>query len=142
MARRKTKRKRRRSNDVKLLNVLEAYAYATILTEGALGTSPFGFITGDTNLSSRAAGGSGALAGRDTSMIISGAGEISLGDLVKEPQLALDTIYGNVNSNWQAMAIQSVMVGIGFKFGKRLLRRPIANVNRNIMKPLGVGVKI
>ena len=139
MAKRKTKRTRRRSNDVKLLNVLEAYAYATILTEGALGTSPFGFITGDTNLSSRT---SGAIGGRDTSMIISGAGEISLGDLVKEPQLALDTIYGNVNSNWQAMAIQSVMVGVGFKFGKRLLRRPIANVNRNIMKPLGVGVKI
>jgi len=139
MAKRKGKRTRRRSNDVKLLNVLEAYAYATILTEGALGTSPFGFITGDTNLASRT---SGAIGGRDTSMIISGAGEISLGDLVKEPQLALDTIYGNVNNNWQAMAIQSVMVGVGFKFGKRLLRRPIANVNRNIMKPLGVGVKI
>ena len=139
MARRKAKAKRRRSNDVKLLNVLEAYAYATILTEGALGTSPFGFITGDTNLGQRTSGG---LGGRDTSMIITGAGEISLGDLVKEPQLALDTIYDNVNTNWQAMAIQSVMVGIGFKFGKRLLRRPIANVNRNIMKPLGVGVKI
>ncbi len=28
------------------------------------------------------------------------------------------------------------------KLGKKLMRRPIANVNRNIFKPLGIGVKL
>jgi len=40
------------------------------------------------------------------------------------------------------MAVQSIGVGIGFKLGKRLLRRPISNVNRNIFKPLGAGFKL
>jgi len=41
------------------------------------------------------------------------------------------------------MAIQSMAVSVGFRLGKRLLSRPISNINRNIMVPLlGKTVKV
>ena len=45
----KRKRKTRRSRAFSVLNALEAYVYANILTEGVAGTSPIGLITGDTD---------------------------------------------------------------------------------------------
>lgn len=138
MPRRKTKR-RKRPKTTSLLNVLESLTYASIITEGVAGTSVFGLITGSTDLTQKQ---SGAFGGRDTSMIISGAGEISLGDIISEPGLAVSTMQNNFASNWQAMAVQSFLVSLTFKFGKKLMRRPISNINRNIMKPLGMGVRV
>jgi len=46
---RKKKRSRRRPA-FSILNALEAYVYATILTEGVAGTGPIGFITGEGDL--------------------------------------------------------------------------------------------
>ena len=40
------KKQRRPSRAVSLLNVLESYTYASILTQGVAGTSPFGMLTG------------------------------------------------------------------------------------------------
>jgi hypothetical protein len=40
------------------------------------------------------------------------------------------------------MAVSSIGIGISFKFARKLLRAPIANVNRNLMKPLGIGVRL
>jgi len=65
-----------------------------------------------------------------------------LADIVSTPDQAFGALQANMESNWQAMAIQSLGVGLTFKFGKKLLRRPISNVNRNIFKPLGMGVKL
>ncbi len=50
MARRRKSSPRRRSRSVSLLNVAESYAYANVLTSGLMGTTPVGFITGDTDL--------------------------------------------------------------------------------------------
>ena len=45
------KRKRsRRRNTFSVINALEAYVYATILTEGVAGTSPIGLLTGATDI--------------------------------------------------------------------------------------------
>jgi len=38
--------------------------------------------------------------------------------------------------------VSSIGVGITFKFARKLLSKPIRNVNRNIMKPLGIGVRL
>jgi len=76
-------------------------------------------------------------------MTVTGAGEISIGDLMKEPTMALDTMANNFQSNLAPMAIAAFGTSITFRIGKKLLRRPIANINRNIMKPaLGAGIKL
>jgi len=142
MARRKRKRSRRKSFSV--LNALEAYVYATILTEGVAGTSPVGFITGDADLMQTSIPISKPFAGEaSSSLVTTGQGEISLGDILKEPSLALSTMASNFNNNLAGMAIAGFTTSITFRVGKRLLRKPINNINRNIMKPaLGAGIKL
>ena len=142
MARKKKRSRRRRSFSV--LNALEAYVYASILTEGVAGTSPVGFVTGDTDLMSTSIPISKPFAGEaSSSIVVTGQGEISLGDIISEPSLALSTMAANFNTNLAAMAIASFTTSMTFRIGKRLLRRPIANINRNIMKPaLGAGIKL
>jgi len=142
MARRKAKAKRRRSTGIKILNVLESYTYASILSQGLAGNSPIGLITGDTDLGIvETSGYSFGLPVTGTRVV--GAQSLSLGDIISEPQLALNRMRSNFENNWASMAIQSTLTRFTFKFGKKLLSAPIANVNRNIMKPLlGAGIKL
>jgi len=137
MARKKRKRSRRKTFSV--LNALEAYVYATILTEGVAGTSPWGFVTGAADLKTTVTTGG---VGRGD-MVISGQGEISIGDLMKEPTMALDTMATNFQNNLLPMAVAAFGTSVTFRIGKRLLRRPISNINRNIVKPaLGAGIRL
>ena len=141
MARRRKSRTRRRSRATSLLNVAESYAYANVLTSGLMGTSPVGFFTGGTDLGYKMVSDR-QLAGGVSSMVAVGADQISLGDIVSAPDQAFSIVQSNFMNNYQSMAVQSLAIGVGFRLGKRLLRRPISNVNRNIMKPLGVGFKL
>jgi hypothetical protein len=74
--------------------------------------------------------------------VLGGADVISLGDIISQPALAVNALQSNFMSNYQSMAVQAFGTRLAFKFGKRLLRQPISNINRNIMKPLGVGIKL
>lgn len=141
MARRRRAKTRRRSRATSLLNVAESYAYANVLTSGLMGTSPVGFFTGGTDLGYKMVSDR-QLAGGVSSMVAVGADQISLGDIVSAPDQAFSIVQSNFMNNYQSMAVQSLAIGVGFRLGKRLLRRPISNVNRNIMKPLGVGFKL
>jgi|TARA_R110001583_G_scaffold78465_1_gene212661 hypothetical protein len=139
------KRKRsRRRNTFSVINALEAYVYATILTEGVAGTSPIGLLTGATDIGqtlTKTYGGLGEQMG--TSMTTTGADQISLGDIATEPALAFSTMATNFQANLVPMAFAAFGTSFTFRIGKRLLRRPIANINRNIMKPaLGAGIKL
>ena len=138
MVRRKKKTTRRRSKMFRVINALEAYTYASILSEGIMGNTPYGFLTGASDIKTVQMNvyGSGA-----ESMTI-GAESLSLSEIVQHPDVAFSGMQANFMNNYQAMAIQSLVTSVGFRFGKRLLRRPISNVNRNIMKPLGIGVKL
>ena len=71
-----------------------------------------------------------------------GTDQITLTEMVTSPDVAFSTMSSNFMSNWQNMVVKSFGVSIGFRLGKRLLRRPLGNVNRNIFKPLGIGVKL
>jgi hypothetical protein len=146
MARRKKSSPRRRSRDVSLLNVAESYAYANVLTSGLMGTSPVGFITGAQDLSTgmRKVSQTGMLDGSYTmqAYVDNPDGAISLGDIVSQPDASFAAVQSNFMNNYQQMAIRSLGIGISFRLGKKLLRRPISNVNRNIFKPLGAGFKI
>ena len=118
------------------------------MTEGIAGTSPWGFITGDANLKGTFEGQflqmtSGMNGGGGNGSEVTGAGEISLGDLATNPGTALTQMGMNFQNNLLPMAIAGFTTAIGFKVGKRLLRGPISSVNRNIIKPaLGAGIRL
>ena len=136
MARRRTKTKRRsRSKDVSIINAMEAYAYANLMSQGLAGSSPWEFVTGGSDIGYTSMSGS-------TAMTLTGADKLSLTELVTSPDVAFDAMQKNFAANYQAMAIQAATIGISFRLGKKLLRRPISSVNRNIMKPLGLNIKL
>jgi hypothetical protein len=146
MARRKTKRSRRRKS-FSLINGLEALVYASILTEGTAGTGVWGFITGKPDL----VGGTPMFTkqftddngGSTGSGDLTGAGEISISDIATNPSTALAVMAANFQANLLPMAIAGFTTSIGFRIGKRLLRMPISSVNRNIIKPaLGAGIRL
>jgi len=137
MAKRKSKR-RKSPKTISVLNVLESLTYASIITEGTLGTSVFGLF-GDTDLAQTSVYDQG-LATSTTSW--TGGSALSLGDIMSQPTQAVSIMQTNFANNWKNMAVASFVTGITFKWGRRLMRRPISNINRNIMKPLGVGIRV
>ena len=132
MARRKKAKRRRSPKTISLLNIAESYAYASVLTGGVLANSPIGVLGFD---------GSGAAGGAGYGMTTTN-GAMTLSSIVSDPGSSFDSMSANFMANYQAMAVSSIGIALTFKFAKKLLRKPIANVNRNMMKPLGIGVRL
>ena len=133
MARRKKAKRRRGPKMFSVISAIESYAYANLLTEGLAGNSPVGFITGGSDISYGSSNGA---------MTVTGAGQLSLSEIITHPTTAFTGMQANFMANYQTMAVQAIGIGVGFKVARKLLRRPISNVNRNIMKPLGIGIKL
>lgn len=121
-----------------IINLAESYAYLSVLSEGIAGTSPVGLLGAGDIKPMTVNPGAGAISYTD----YSGTDSISLADMVSTPDVAFGQMTSNFESNWQAMAIKSLGIKLTFKFGKKLLRGPIANVNRTVFKELGMGVKL
>tara|TARA_R100000306_G_C4360609_1_gene135058 strand:+ start:497 stop:925 length:429 start_codon:yes stop_codon:yes gene_type:complete len=140
----KKKGKRRRRSTFSILNAVEALAYGSLVTEGIAGTSLTGFLFGDTNLGMNTTTVSDSWHGSQTlSTNLVGAGEISLGDIVSEPTLAISQMTQNFQNNILPMALGAFGISVTFRVGKRLLRRPISSINRNLVKPaLGAGIRL
>lgn len=142
---RKKKRSRRRKT-WSLLNGLEALTYAQILAMGTTGGGVWDFFSGDTDLGYRQSssvydGGLGIASTTGTSLV--GTSQISLGDLMSQPTLAIDQMASNFQSNIIPMSIAGFTTHIGFRVGRRLLRRPLSMVTRDIIKPVfGPGVRM
>ena len=136
MARRRMKRKApRRSRGISVLNTLESYAYASILSRGLMGNSPLGVISSKSDIRAPSADYGGSLT------YVNADNTVSLSEIISSPDLALQAISQNAMANWQYMAGASFATGFGFRLGKKLLRRPLSNVQRNIVVPLlGKGV--
>jgi len=132
MARRRKAKRRRSPKTISLLNIAESYAYASVLTGGVLANSPVGVLGFD---------GSGAAGGAGYGMTTTN-GAMTLSSIVSDPGTSFDSMSANFMANYQAMAVSAIGIGITFKFAKKLLRKPISNVNRNLMKPLGIGVRL
>ena len=132
MARRKKAKRRRSPKTISLLNIAESYAYASVLTGGVMANSPVGVLGFD---------GSGAAGGAGYGMTTTN-GAMTLSLIVSDPGSSFDSMSANFMANYQAMAVSAIGIGITFKFAKKLLRKPISNVNRNLMKPLGIGVRL
>jgi|TARA_R110000823_G_C15945328_1_gene500889 hypothetical protein len=139
------KKTRRRKPAFSILNAIEALAYSSLLTEGIAGTSLTGFLFGDSDLGmTTTSTGYDSWRGSQTlSTTITGADEISLGDLVTEPTMAINLMTKNFQNNVLPMALGAFGISVTFRIGKRLLRQPISSVNRNIIKPaLGAGIRL
>jgi hypothetical protein len=132
MARRKKAKRRRSPKSISLLNIAESYAYASVLTGGVMGNSPIGVLGFD---------GSGATGGAGYGMTTTN-GSMTLQSIISDPGSSFDSMSSMFMANYQAMAVSAIGIGITFKFAKKLLRKPIANVNRNLIKPLGIGVRL
>ena len=129
MARRKKARRRRSPKTMSLINLAESYAYATTITSGVFGNSPVGLLGFD-------GGGVGSTAMTTTN------GGLSLQSIIGDPGSSFDTMQANFTANYQAMAVQAIGIGLTFKFAKKLLRKPIANVNRNLIGPMKLGIRL
>jgi len=134
MAKRKGKKKRRSGPKYfKIINAIEAYAYANLLTQGIAGTGPVGFVTGGSDI---------AMDYQNGALVVSGANQVTLTEIVTNPAASFAGMQTNFMANYQNMAVQAIGIGVGFKLAKRLLRKPINTVNRELIKPLGIGVAL
>ena len=143
MPRRKKKTTRRRKT-FSILNALEAFTYASILSEGTTGGSVYAFVTGASDLGySKTSLGMGTFGRDQQSLTLTGQGQISLGDIMTEPSLAIDTMASNFQANLMPMALASFTTSIGFRVGRKILRRPLGSISRNILHPVfGKGVRM
>ncbi|AXH74382.1 MAG: hypothetical protein [Bacteriophage sp.] len=145
MARKKKSRRRSRKS-FSLINALESLTYAEIISRGTTGGGVWSFITGAGDIEM-----SGGTSVTDLGLGVSsmvGAGwkgtdQISLQDMMMEPGVAVSHMANNFQSNLIPMAASAFGVSVGFRIGKRLLRAPLNNINRNLVKPaLGSGIKL
>jgi len=134
------KGRRRRKAAFSILNAVEAFIYAEILMRGTTGSGVLGFFTGEGDIG---IGPGETIGGITTYSQPVGVGEISLNDLMVNPGLAIATVSTNFKSNLLPMALASFTTSISFRIGRKLLRRPLASVNRSIIKPaLGAGIRL
>jgi len=134
------KGRRRRKPAFSILNAIEAFIYAEILMRGTTGSGVLGFFTGEGDIG---IGPGETIGGITTYSQPVGVGEISLNDLMVNPGLAIATVSTNFKSNLLPMALASFTTSISFRIGRKLLRRPLASVNRSIIKPaLGAGIRL
>ncbi len=141
---RKKKTRRSGPKTFRILNALESLTYAEIIARGTTGGGVWSFITGVQDLApmktmSLDMGNGGGTS--DPSW--AGTAEISLSDLMAHPGQSVAEMANNFQSNLIPMAASAFGVSIGFRIGKRLLRKPIANINRNLVRPaLGRGIAL
>jgi|TARA_R110000824_G_scaffold93023_1_gene225238 hypothetical protein len=136
----KRKAPKRRTQGIRVLNVLESLTYAEIISRGTTGGGLGSLIFGDTDLGYKS--GNVGIGSLETSVAV-GTDQISLGDLMSEPGQAVSVMAANFQANLLPMAVAGFTTSVGFNVGRRLLRKPINNINRNIMKPLfGAGIRM
>tara|TARA_R110000751_G_scaffold81565_1_gene164602 strand:- start:26 stop:406 length:381 start_codon:yes stop_codon:yes gene_type:complete len=124
VARRKSAtRRRRRPQGIKLLNIAEGLIQANIVTSTLMDVNPIQFLVGDAG---------------PTLMV--GGGGMSLLEIAKNPDL-LSTIGARAMNpeNIINIAVKSAVANIGFKVAKRVTRRPVNLLNRQL-KMLNLGV--
>ena len=127
MARKMARRapRRRTPKSIGILNTAEGLYQASILTKLAFNLNPLQFALGD------AVPGYGS------------GGGTSLTELIKDPS-RFEQVAARV-SNPELVVKAGIMSAIGnagFRLGRRFLRRPISQINTNIMNPLALGVKL
>lgn len=149
MARRKSKPKRRRDTALSLTGTAEAIMLANVGTRAAFNLSAWDWVTdGWTAASSGSATGAGQLSLHEMiygnqsyitpfTIYTPGGQPTSGGGLTSVTTPNMDIVVENIKQNWAPALIQSVAIPVGFRVGKKLLRRPIAMGNK-LLKQAGL----
>ena len=148
MARKRGKAKRSRRRNSRAFNVINAaemYLQTNVLTQGAAGTNPLSFITGQETGTTYQ---TNAMGGKPTAVQSFGyhpsAASITLPELFgvgisgSNAQSAYDQLAANVKSNWMPMLMKSVGIRIGFNIGKKLLSRQRSFINTKVLPATGL----
>jgi len=138
MARKKAKNPRRRARftGIKVLTAVEGLMQANVWTSAAFNQDAWTFLTAGTVLNP------------DTKWTAQGEKRISLRELLTWPASAtengsaitssrLEVIQKNLMGNVFNAVVQTTLIGFGFKFAKKILRKPISQGNR-LIKMAGV----
>ena len=136
--RRKKSKRRRGPKTFSLYNAAVSYLNLSILTEGIMGTSPVGVVTGATDIGYKTVSDSRL---GTTSMALTGATEISLGAILNQPGLAANQMMANAQSNMIPMAISAITLNAGAKIFRRVMRQPFNKANA-LIRPLALGVRL
>ena len=152
MARRKKQRKaRKKFTGLNVLSLTEGYVTTSIWTEKLFNTNPFEFVTGITNgtynpgadggetisipeLLGAGPGGMGGKFGSYASDLPNAVARNISGNY----QSASKPSVGDVASGLVMPAIQTALVGAGFRFGKKITRKPRNAINRQL-RNFGLG---
>ena len=129
MAARRKKTRSRRKNVFRVLGALEAAIYANILTTNLAGANLAEFVLGN-------------MASGNGSYKLSGGGA-SIAELVARPELLQTLIMKNAGEKGMNIVIQSFLTGIFFRVGRRLMRKQLGTIQRQLVKPiLGPGISV
>jgi hypothetical protein len=131
---RKAKPRVRRSTGLNAFRAAEALVQTEIFMRASTGNGLFSFISGKGDIRMPREGYGGPLT------YVNPDGKVSLSDLLQDPANSFGEMFMNLKENFIPMTIASVGVGIGFKLGKKLLKRQRAGMNYLIRESVGKGV--
>jgi outer membrane lipoprotein SlyB len=144
-------RRRNRMKGVNVLSLAEGYVQTNIWTEKLFNTNPFEFVTGITSgtynpgsdggsvisipeiLGARGGGNTGALGGSFGSYAADLPGAVARNITGKTSSDPME-----VATSLIMPAIQTTLVGVGFKFGKKMTAKPRSAINRGL-RQFGLG---
>ena len=144
MARRKKQTKRRKDTAISITGLSEALLLANVGSKAAFGLSAWDFISDGWGASSttKATGANqlslwemvyGNAASSTTLYLPSGQSQT----VTMTPGSNAEVVMQNLQNNWMPAVIQSVAIPVGFRVGKRLLRKPIRMGNK-LLKQAGL----
>jgi hypothetical protein len=140
MARRKKSTRRRRKPAINLYDMAVAYGNLSIITNATLGSGPVEAVSGAYDIGMTQTADVGL--GRGSQMLaLTGAQQISLGDIMNAPSLSFDAIMSNARQNAVPAAIAAISFNIGASVFKKIMRKPFNQANK-LVKPLGLNVRL
>lgn len=140
---RKKKKTRRRDNAVSITGLAEALMIANVGTKAAFNLSAKDWLLDGWGTGSSAATSYGQISlyemiyGNTVKMAALPSAGGSGYTTGLSTQSNLDVITANLQANWMPAVAQSIAIPVGWRVGKRLLRRPIAMGNK-LLKQAGL----
>ena len=140
---RKKKKSRRRDTAISVTGLAEAVMLANVGTKAAFNLSAYEFITDGWGQGSSSATGYGQISlyemiygntVRMAALPSAGGSGYTTG---LSAQSNTDVVISNLQNNWMPALVQSVAIPVGFRVGKRLLRKPISMGNK-LLKQAGL----
>ena len=129
--------RRNRNKGVNVLSLAEGYVQTSIWTEKLFNTNPFEFVTGITSGTYNPGSDGGSIISIPEIIKYQGG---NFGTYAADlPSAVSRNITGKTSSDVMDVvgglfmpAVQTALVGVGFKFGKKATRKPRAALNRGL----------